>query len=145
MSSFPFVQKHEISKSLGGLKGSAMEFRMTHNNINVVDLEKSLDFYKKAFGLKPAEIYEPDDHSFKIAYLSDGKSDWRLELTWLADRDTPYDLGDNEIHLGLSVTDYKAAHEMHEKMGCICYENDEMDCYFVEDPDGYWVEVEPAR
>lgn len=29
-------------------------------------------------------------------------------------------------------------------MGCICFENEEMGLYFVEDPDGYWIEVEPA-
>lgn len=122
-----------------------MEFKLTHNNLNVLDLDKSLAFYEKAFGLKPAEFYEPEDKSFKIAYLSDGKSDWRLELTWLADRDTPYDLGDNEIHVGLVVNDYDAAHKLHSEMKCICYENDGMGLYFVEDPDGYWIEVEPAK
>ena len=59
--------------------------------------------------------------------------------------DTPYDLGENEIHLGLVTDDYEAAHALHEQMGCICFENPAMGIYFVEDPDGYWVEVVPPR
>jgi lactoylglutathione lyase len=67
-----------------------------------------------------------------------------LELTWLRDHaDTPYDLGENESHLGLVADDYEAAHALHEKMGIICFENPTMGIYFVEDPDGYWVEVTP--
>jgi lactoylglutathione lyase len=30
-------------------------------------------------------------------------------------------------------------------MGCICYENTAMGIYFVEDPDGYWMEVIPEK
>lgn len=121
-----------------------MEFRLTHNNLNVRDLDKSLAFYREAFNLCPVRFYEPADHAFRIAYLSDGHTPWLLELTYLADHPAAYDLGENEIHLGLSVSDYAAAHALHKSMGCICFENEEMGLYFVEDPDGYWIEVEPA-
>ena len=30
-------------------------------------------------------------------------------------------------------------------MGCICFENPAMGIYFIEDPDGYWVEILPAE
>ena len=30
-------------------------------------------------------------------------------------------------------------------MGCVCYENPDMGIYFIEDPDGYWIEVVPVR
>jgi lactoylglutathione lyase len=30
-------------------------------------------------------------------------------------------------------------------MGVICYENKEMGLYFIEDPDGYWIEITPKR
>ena len=43
------------------------------------------------------------------------------------------------------MNDYDAAHKLHSEMKCICYENDGMGLYFVEDPDGYWIEVEPAK
>ncbi|MBZ4646988.1 MAG: lactoylglutathione lyase [Petroclostridium sp.] len=66
----------------------------------------------------------------------------RLELTWLRDRKEPYNLGDNEFHLVFTADDFDAAYEMHKKMGCICYENKAMGIYFINDPDGYWLEKE---
>ena len=30
-------------------------------------------------------------------------------------------------------------------MGCICFENHDMGIYFIEDPDGYWIELVPER
>jgi lactoylglutathione lyase len=30
-------------------------------------------------------------------------------------------------------------------MGCICFENPSMGIYFLEDPDGYWIEIIPTR
>jgi lactoylglutathione lyase len=29
-------------------------------------------------------------------------------------------------------------------MGCICFENEAMGIYFINDPDNYWLEVLPA-
>ncbi|MFR2649234.1 MAG: lactoylglutathione lyase, partial [Blautia coccoides] len=37
------------------------------------------------------------------------------------------------------------SHSLHEKMGCICFENHDMGIYFISDPDGYWLEVVPAK
>jgi lactoylglutathione lyase len=87
----------------------------------------------------------PADHSFIIVYLGDDATTHRLELTWLRDRQTPYDLGDNEIHLALVTEDFDGAHAWHEKMGCICHENPTMGIYFISDPDGYWIEILPMR
>lgn len=122
-----------------------MKFKFDHNNINVFNLEKSVTFYKEALGFEPVRTYEPDDKSFKLVYLGDGVSAHRLELTWLRDRTEPYNLGDNEIHLCVTVDDYEGAHELHKKMNCICYENYGMGLYFINDPDGYWIEVLPAN
>ena len=69
---------------------------------------------------------EAKDGSFILVFLSDGTSEHRLELTWLRDRTQPYNLGDNESHLAVTVDDYDAAYAHHQKMGCICYENKEM-------------------
>ena len=122
-----------------------MQFKMVHNNFNVLDLEKSLKFYADAFDMKEVRRITAPDGSFIIVYLSDGSSAHRLELTWLRDREEPYDLGDNEFHLAFEVDDYEAAHARHEKMGCICYENPAMGIYFVTDPDEYWLEVLPGK
>lgn len=122
-----------------------MKFKFDHNNINVLDLEKSLAFYKEALGLVEVRRKEPEDKSFILVYLGDETTNHRLELTWLRDRTEPYDLGDNEIHLALKVDDFDAAYEHHKKMGCICYENKKMGIYFINDPDDYWVEIVPTR
>ena len=69
-----------------------------------------------------------------------------MELTWLRDWEKDcYNLGDNEIHLAFYVDDMEAAHKKHEEMGCICYENPAMGIYFIADPDGYWLEIVPAK
>ena len=120
-------------------------FRFTHFNFNVLDLERSLAFYREALGLVPVREKEASDGSFKLVYLGDGVSDFTLELTWLRDRSEPYDLGDEEFHLAFHTDDFDAAHEKHAAMGCICFENPSMGIYFIEDPDGYWIEIIPRK
>ena len=122
-----------------------MQFTFAHNNLNVRDLDKSLAFYHEAFGLVEKRRKEAADGSFAIVYLGDGKTDFRLELTWLRDHPQKYDLGECEFHLALRADDYEAAHKKHEEMGCICFENPAMGIYFVTDPDGYWIEIIPTR
>ena len=120
-------------------------FKFVHNNINVKDLAKSIEFYDKALGLKEVRRIEPADGSFIIVYLSDNQTTHQLELTWLRDWDRPYNLGDNEFHLAFRTDNFDQAHKLHEEMGCICYENPQMGIYFISDPDGYWLEVLPSR
>lgn len=120
-------------------------FSFNHFNFNVLDLERSLKFYDEAFGLKPVREKTASDGSFRLVFLGDGVTDFQLELTWLRDRTEPYDLGEQEFHLAFVAEDMDEAHEKHEKMGCICFENPSMGIYFVEDPDGYWIEVIPPR
>lgn len=122
-----------------------MNFSFAHNNINVLDLRKSMEFYEKALGLKETSRIESEDGSFTIVYLGDGVTPHNLELTWLRDWDRPYNLGDNEFHLALRVDDFEAAHELHKEMGCICFENEAMGIYFIADPDNYWVEIIPSH
>lgn len=122
-----------------------MDFRFDHNNFNVLDLEKSLAFYEEALGLHETGRIDGPDGAFIIVYLGDGASKHRLELTWLRDRKEPYNLGDNEFHLAFTTPDMDAAHALHEKMGCICYENPAMGIYFIHDPDNYWLEIVPEK
>ena len=120
-------------------------FTFNHFNFNVIDLQRSLDFYDKALGLRPGREKNAADGSFKLVYLGDGVTDFQLELTWLRDRREPYDLGEQEYHLAMQTEDMEAAHKKHEEMGCICFENPSMGIYFLEDPDGYWIEILPPR
>ena len=97
-------------------------FTFNHFNFNVLDLERSLAFYKDALGLAPVSKKEADDGSFTLVYLGDGVS-----------------------HLAFTVPDMDAAHQKHQDMGCICFENPAMGIYFIEDPDGYWIEIVPDK
>lgn len=119
--------------------------KFNHFNFNVLNLEKSLDFYEKALDLKPVRQKDAQDGSFKLVYLGDGVSEFTLELTWLRDRTEPYNLGECEFHLAFVTDDYEGMHKRHEEMGCICFENPSMGIYFITDPDGYWIEIVPAH
>lgn len=77
--------------------------RFDHFNINVSDLERSIRFYEQALGLKEARRKTAKDNSFILVYLTDDKTRFLLELTWLRDRKEPYDLGEGEFHLCLRV------------------------------------------
>lgn len=118
-----------------------MKFTFYHNNINVLNLEKSIDFYQKALGLTVTKEHTAEDGSFKLAFLGDGSTPHLLELTWLRDMDRPYELGDNESHLAMRVDDMDAALSLHKEMDCVCFENTKMGVYFINDPDGYWIEI----
>ena len=120
-------------------------FQFNHFNFNILDLDRSLKSYEEALDLKPVREKNASDGSFKLVFLGDGVTDFQLELTYLVDRTEPYDLGEQEFHLAFSVPDMEAAHARHEKMGCICFENPSMGIYFIEDPDGYWIEIIPEK
>ena len=123
-----------------------MTFRFYHCNIHLRQLERSLKFYDEALGLKPVREKEAAVGSFKLVFLANEASDFQIELTCLrehADRD--YDLGENESHLAFRVDDFAAAKAKHDAMGCVCFENPGMGVYFIEDPDGYWIEIVPVR
>lgn len=122
-----------------------MEFRFDHFNFNVFDLKKSITFYQKAFGLVQLSETEAEDGSFKIVFMGDQKTGFRLELTWLRDRTEPYNLGDLEYHLAIRTDEFDEAFKKHQEMGIVCFENPAMGVYFVTDPDGYWIEVLPLR
>lgn len=122
-----------------------MKFKFNHFNFNVLDIEKSLKFYKEALGLEILREHIPDDESFRLVYLTDESKNFSLELTWLKEREEKYDLGDEEFHLAFVTDDFDAAYKKHRAMGCICYENPNMGIYFINDPDGYWIEIVPVK
>ena len=120
-----------------------MKFKMVHENYNVTDLNKSMAFYEKALGLH--EVRRKEGNGFIIVYMGNEESTFELELTWLEDHPQAYDLGEEEFHLAFQTDDFDAAYKLHKEMDCICYENPNMGIYFIQDPDGYWLEVVPTR
>ena len=120
--------------------------RFDHFNFNVLDLDRSIRFYEKALGLKEVRRMEAPDGSFILVYMGEEKTGFLLELTWLRDRKEPYDLGEGEFHLCMRVPgDYDAVRAYHKQMDRVCYENTDMGLYFINDPDGYWIEILPEQ
>ena len=120
--------------------------KFDHFNFNVTDLERSISFYNKALGFVESHRINSNDGSFIIVYLKDNQSDFLLELTWMRDHPQAYDLGECEFHLCVRVPgDYDAVRAFHKEMGVVCYENHDMGLYFIEDSDGYWIEILPQK
>lgn len=122
-----------------------MDFTFVHNCLKVLDLDRSLKFYRDALGLEPVRWMRPSDEDIQLVFLSDGRSAHELELGCPANREKPFALGDNEFHIAFRTGDMEAAHELHERMGIISYDPDSEPVYFIQDPDGYKIEIIPAE
>ena len=118
-----------------------------HSMIRVLDEDRSVSFYDKAFGLKVADRLDFPD--FTLLYLSNGESGFELELTVNKGQSEPYDLGNGYGHLAVSVEDIDAEHQRFEAQGLAPRKLVEFapageviaKFFFVADPDGYQIEV----
>lgn len=118
-----------------------------HSMIRVFDLERSMDFYREAFGLALVERLDFDD--FTLAYLRNAESEFELELTWNHDQEAPYEHGSGYGHLAVTVDDVEEEHARFEAKGLAPRKLVSMEhagkqlarIFFVEDPDGYEIEV----
>ncbi|WP_025429032.1 VOC family protein [Ensifer adhaerens] len=118
-----------------------------HSMIRVLDEQKSLDFYRVAFGLSVAERL--DFETFTLVYLSNEESEFELEMTINKDRTEPYALGDGYGHLALSVSDLDSEHKRLTDAGLGPNKIVEFNrdgallarFFFIIDPDGYKIEV----
>ena len=106
--------------------------------------ERSIAFYREALGLREVSRRKSQDGQATLVSLSDGQSDVKLELVAHEDRLNPYDLGENETHIAFTTEHFEEARELHQQMDCICYENPKKNLYFINDPDGYWLEILPC-
>jgi lactoylglutathione lyase len=115
--------------------------------IRVLDEQRSLAFYDKAFGLQVADRLAFE--GFTLVYLSNGESGFELELTINHGRTEPYALGDGYGHLAFSVDDLANEHARFESLGLGPSMLRELKVdgkpparfFFVQDPDGYKIEV----
>jgi lactoylglutathione lyase len=115
--------------------------------IRVLDEARSVGFYQKAFGLEIADRLDFD--SFTLVYLSNREADFEVELTINKGRTEPYVLGDGYGHIAFSVDDLDAEHARFEAAGFAPRKIVEFNrdgallarFFFVEDPDGYKIEV----
>jgi lactoylglutathione lyase len=115
--------------------------------IRVLDERRSVDFYDQAFGLKIAERLNFE--SFTLVYLSNAENTFELELTINKSQRAPYDLGNGYGHTAFVVEDVDAEHQRFEEAGLaprklVDFAPDGKllaRFFFVQDPDGYEIEV----
>lgn len=122
-----------------------MKAKFIHRCTHVLDKQASIAFYEKALGMHVVREMGPDDGSWTNTYLANDETPFEIELTWNNGRTEPYENGGRDTHIAFEVDDYDAAHELHEQMGCIVFENPHMHLYFIADLDGQWIEILPAK
>lgn len=119
-----------------------MDFKLEHSSILVADVQRTVEFYQRAFGMIVRREKAADDRD--IVFLGSEAYPFQIEVIHMHD-DASIDLGGNTTHVAFRAMDFEAAHALHEEMGCIHHELPEFGVYFVEDPDGYLNEVMPVR
>ena len=118
-----------------------------HSMIRVMDEARSLDFYRRAFGLEVADRL--DFENFTLIYLSNSEAGFELELTVNKGQTKPYDLGNGYGHFAVLVEDLEAEHARFTAEGLNPRKLVEFapdgkfiaKFFFVADPDGYEIEV----
>ncbi len=123
-----------------------MKYKMLHTCLRVMDLEKSLTFYKDALGFVEVKRKDFKEHQFTLVFLTDESHTYELELTYNYNPEKPYEIGSGFSHTAVSVEDLEGSRERHIQLG---YEVTDLKglpgekprYYFVTDPDGYKVEV----
>lgn len=118
-----------------------------HSMIRVLDEERSVDFYGRAFALSVAERFDFD--TFTLVYMRNADVDFELELTINKGRTEPYTLGEGYGHLAFVVDDLAAEHARFEAAGFKPRQIVDFSpggkplarFFFVADPDGYQIEV----
>lgn len=125
-----------------------MMAKLIHTMIRVVDLERSLQFYRQAFSLEVS--HRLDFPEFTLAYLRNAETDAEIELTWNKGRTEPYAHGDGYGHVAVCVDDVKSERQRLVELGMSPndireFRNDSGELlaryFFIQDPDGYKIEV----
>lgn len=122
--------------------------RMLHTMLRVGNLEKSLQFYTEVLKMKLLRKKDYPAGRFTLAFVGYGdEADHTvLELTHNWDTDS-YALGEGYGHIAIEVDDvYQACEEIRRRGGKITREAGPMKggttvLAFVEDPDGYKIEL----
>ncbi|OIP70672.1 MAG: lactoylglutathione lyase [Oscillatoriales cyanobacterium CG2_30_44_21] len=122
--------------------------RVLHTMLRVGDLERSLDFYSNVLGMQILRRKDYETGRFTLAFVGygDESSNAVIELTHNWDT-TEYDIGSGYGHIALGMENiYSACEAIREKGGKITREPGPMkhgttEIAFVEDPDGYKIEL----
>ena len=128
---------------------SESQYRLAHTMIRVRDLERSLDFYTRILGMQVLRQKEYPEGKFTNTFVGYGPEDTHpaIELTYNWGQEEPYDMGNGWGHVALEVPDVYAACEALQSVGAnitrapVPMKNGTRVIAFVEDPDGYKVEL----
>ena len=123
-----------------------MNYKLEHACIRVMDLEKSVEFYKKALSLEEVNRLDYSEYEFTLVYLSDKNRNFEIELTYNYNTEKPYEMGNGFSHFALTVADLEKSHEFHKNMGLEATDlkglpGEKPRYYFITDPDGYKIEI----
>jgi lactoylglutathione lyase len=118
-----------------------------HMMVRVLDLDRSIAFYRKAFELDVADRFDFD--GFTLVYLRNPENDFEVELTWNQGQSEPYEHGSGYGHIAFAVDDLDAEHARFKDQGLEPLDIKEFfrdgalmaRFFFVQDPDGYKIEV----
>ena len=117
---------------------------MSHVCIRVLDLDRSLTFYRDALGLVPQRGMTMEDRGWHLVFLGDNETPFQLELCKEIARTQPYHLGDDTPHVAVTAKEFEALKARHRAEGRIV---DELagGIYFIQDPDGHLLEILPPK
>jgi lactoylglutathione lyase len=118
-----------------------------HAMIRVLDEQRSVEFYKKSFGLDVSSRL--DFPTFTLVYLRNAENDFEIELTINKDRTEPYSQGEAYGHIAFVVDDLASEHARFQGLALNPLEIKEFKpdgkliarFFFVQDPDGFKIEV----
>jgi lactoylglutathione lyase len=118
-----------------------------HMMLRVMDEARSLDFYRRAFGMEISQRADFDD--FTLIYLKTPEDDFEIELTVNKGRAEPYQIGNAYGHVAFTVADLEAEHTRMSAAGLAPKDIKQMmhqgkpfgRFFFIDDPDGYKIEV----
>jgi len=121
--------------------------KIIHTMIRVLDLDRSMRFYRDLIGL--TESHRLDFPDFALVYLRNADNDFEIELTLNKGRTEAYTHGTGYGHLAVVVADAAAERERMIKLGYQANDlkefkrGDELLArfFFIQDPDGYKIEV----
>jgi lactoylglutathione lyase len=124
-------------------------FQFLHTMIRVKDLDKSIDFYTRLLGMKLMRNDDYPSGEFTLAFVGygDEKDSTVIELTHNWGQEKPYDLGNGFGHLAIGVPDVYGTCEQMEKEGVKIprpagpMKHGGSVIAFIEDPDGYKIEL----
>jgi len=122
--------------------------RLLHTMIRVGNLERSIEFYTQVLNMTLLRQKEYSEGKFTLAFVGYGEESEQtvIELTYNWDTEA-YDIGNGFGHIAIEVTDvYQACDDVKSKGGKVIREAGPMNagatiCAFVEDPDGYQIEL----